>query len=479
MSNGLGPYPAYKHTDVPSLGDVPKHWDVVPLGRIGRISKANGGNKEDEVPAGIPCVRYGDLYTTHEFFIRSTRAFVGPERVADYTPIRYGDVLFAASGETLEDIGKSAVNLIESEARCGGDVLVMRPSMAVVPEFLGYASDSYAARHQKALVGRGFTIVHMYATQLNRLLLALPPLDEQSAIVRFLNHANRCIRRYVAARRKLITLLNEEKQAVILRAVTRGLDPNVRLKPSGVEWLGDVPDHWEVVPSRAMFKHRNQKAPEGQEILTASQAHGIITRSDFMTREGRRVMQVITGRDILKQVEPNDFVISMRSFEGGLEWARIPGAISSAYVVLAPTEEIHAPYYAHLLKTRAYISALRRTSDLVRDGQALRYANFVQIPLPRVPVSEQKEIAAFLHARVARSRSMTSHVEREIKLVREYRTRLIADVISGKLDVRKAAAKLAAEVEQSAPPDDSSSLADTNEFDAEADLDHVPPGAVA
>ena len=153
MIGGIEPYPAYTRTGVRWLEEVPSHWDAVPLGRIGRISKGNGGSKEDDIAAGLPCVRYGDLYTTHEFFIRNTRAFVGPERAASYTPIRPGDVLFAASGETIEDIGKSAVNLIESEALCGGDVLVFRPHVAAVPEFLGYAADSYASRNQKALMG--------------------------------------------------------------------------------------------------------------------------------------------------------------------------------------------------------------------------------------------------------------------------------------------------------------------------------------
>ena len=246
MIEQVGSYPSYKDAGVPWLGEVPNHWDAVPLGRIGRIFKGNGGSKDDEVPAGIPCVRYGDLYTTHDFFVRSTRAFVGSERAADYTPIRHGDVLFAASGETIEDIGKSAVNLISSEALCGGDVLVMRPRVAVVPEFLGYAADSYASRHQKALMGRGFTIVHIYANQLNRLVIALPPLEEQATIVRFLDQADRRIRRYIGAKQKLIALLKEQKQAIIHRAVTRGLGADVQLKPSGVEWLGDVPRHWEV-----------------------------------------------------------------------------------------------------------------------------------------------------------------------------------------------------------------------------------------
>ena len=112
----LKPYPDYKASGVDWLGDVPSHWEVRPLGRIGRFSKGSGGTKKDESAHGIPCIRYGDLYTQHQFFITESRTFVTRRLAANYTPIRYGDVLFAGSGETIEEIGKSAVNLIRGPA---------------------------------------------------------------------------------------------------------------------------------------------------------------------------------------------------------------------------------------------------------------------------------------------------------------------------------------------------------------------------
>ena len=247
MIADLPPYPEYRDSGVRWLGEVPEHWEVVPIGRIGRLLKGTGGTKADDVSDGVPCVRYGDLYTKHKFFIWSSRSFVTQERSTDYTPILFGDVLFAGSGETIEEIGKSAVSLLSSPACCGGDVLVLRPIRAVVPEFLGYASDCPPVVHQKAVMGRGVTVKHIYSDRLKYLCLPFPPLPEQTAIVRFLDHAELRIRRYIAAKKKLIALLNEQKQALIHRAVTRGLDPDVRLKPSGIEWLGDVPGHWEVM----------------------------------------------------------------------------------------------------------------------------------------------------------------------------------------------------------------------------------------
>ena len=245
MISDIYPHLSYKPSVVPWPGDVPAHWEVVQLGRIGVFSKGSGGTKVDEVPDGIPCVRYGDLYTTHTHFIRRTRSCVSPARASGYTPINRGDVLFPTSGETIEDIGKSAVNLMHTQVFCGGDLIIFRPTVPMEPKFAGYSLDCHSAQTQKSLMGRGITIMHIYSGQLKYLWLPLPPLPEQSAIVRYLDYVDRRIQRYVAVKRKLIALLEEEKQAVINQAVTRGLDPNVRLKPSGVEWLGDVPDHWE------------------------------------------------------------------------------------------------------------------------------------------------------------------------------------------------------------------------------------------
>lgn len=176
-------------------------------------------------------------------------------------------------------------------------------------------------------------------------------------------------------------------------------------------------------------------------------------------------MHVFKGGDLLKHVEPDDFVMSMRSFQGGLEWSRVSGAISSAYVVLIPRDDVHEPYFAHFLKSKAYISALRRTSDLVRDGQALRFANFREVPLPLVPINEQQEIAAFLDDGLSDNDSAVARTEREIELLREYRTRLIADIVTGKLDVCEAAAALPDEMESVEP--DIEGMLDEDELDTE------------
>jgi len=219
------PYAAYKPSGLDWLGDVPAHWSTLQLGRIGRFFKGSGGTKADERETGVPCIRYGDLYTQHQYFITSSRSCVAPRlATSTYTPIRYGDVLFAGSGETIDEIGKSAVNLIEGSVCCGGDVIVFRPSVGVDARFLGYATDCPAAAHQKACMGRGITVMHIYSSELKHMTVALPHPGEQARIARFLDEATTAIDGVIAGSRRQIELLLEYRTRLVADVVTGKVD---------------------------------------------------------------------------------------------------------------------------------------------------------------------------------------------------------------------------------------------------------------
>ena len=254
-----------------------------------------------------------------------------------------------------------------------GTFVLIRPTQTFYEriKFAGYALDCPAAQTQKSLMGRGITIMHIYSGQLKYLWLSLPPLPEQRAIVRYLDHMDRRIQRYVSAKRKLIALLEEEKQAVVNQAVTRGLDPNVRLKPSGVDWLGDVPEYWDVRRGKRLFSPRLELARPNDTQLSATQAYGVIPQDEYEQRVGRRIVKISLHLDKRRHVEVDDFVISMRSFQGGLERAWATGCIRSSYVVLRPTIGVDVEFFSYVFKSQAYIRALQSTANFIRDGQDL------------------------------------------------------------------------------------------------------------
>lgn len=205
-------------------------------------------------------------------------------------------------------------------------------------------------------------------------------------------------------------------------------------KDSGLAWLGEVPTHWGLSQSRRLFQERKDRATEGDRQLTASQKHGVIYQDDFMALEGQKVMQVIHGADILKRAEPNDFVISMRSFQGGIEWCGLAGSISSAYVMLIPDDSVVPGYFRYLFKSSRYVQALQSTTNLVRDGQALRFANFVLVDLPVVPRQEQTAIATFLDHETAKIDALVTEQERLIELLKEKRQAVISHAVTKGLD---------------------------------------------
>ncbi len=456
----LEPYASYRESGVEWLEEVPAHWDVRQLGQFGVFSKGSGGNKEDEVSTGVPCIRYGDLYTTHKFFIRRSRSYVSCKRAQDYTPIRYGDVLFAASGETIEEIGKSAVNLIPTDARCGGDIVLFRPKREIEARYLGYTADCAPAAIQKATMGRGITVIHIYTDQLKRLSVTLPPVPEQAAIVRFLDHADQRIRRYIRAKEKLIALLEEQKQAIIHQAVTGRIDvrtgqPYPAYKPSGVEWLGYVPETWRTSPLRRITLDRCD-GPFGSGLKSSHYTgHGIrvvrlqnIGHGEFDDSDAAYISAEHYGTLGEHSVEARDILIAglgdpnRPAGRACVAPTRIvPAMVKADCFRFRMNRDVVFPEFIslQLTATAAAASALLSTgATRQRINLQTTSARLVGIP----SVREQVRIVEYVEERTSHIRTAEQAAKEEINLIREYRTRLIADVVTGKLDVREAAAAL-------------------------------------
>jgi type I restriction enzyme S subunit len=283
--------------------------------------------------------------------------------------------------------------------------------------------------------------------------LPVPPLSEQAAIVRFLDHADRRIRRYIRAKQKLIKLLEEQKQAIIHRAVTRGLDPNVRLKPSGVEWLGDVPEHWEVVRLKTLCTMKSGEGITAMSIEPAGEypvygGNGLRGFTSRYTHDGKFVLLGRQG-----------------ALCGNVHVARGRFWASEHAVVTTLRSNDRLDWFVALLD----IMNLNQYSiAAAQPGLAVERVLNLTVPVP--PQVEQDAIARHIGEATVDFARAIARARREISLLREYRTRLIADVVTGKLDVREAAARLPDEVDEPEPLDEAD--ADTAAEEATAgDLD--------
>lgn len=271
---------------------------------------------------------------------------------------------------------------------------------------------------------------------MKKIVIPQPSLDEQCQIAMFLDTECAKIDQIINDLQAQIDIFVEYRNSVISEAVTHGIDISAQMKESGTPWCPHIPKHWQTTNPKALFYLRNQRAFPGERQLTASQRHGIMYQDEFMELENQQVVTVEKDFSILKHVEPNDFVISMRSFQGGLEYSEVSGCISSAYVMLIPNmEKVYPPFWKWFFKSSKYINAIQSTTNLVRDGQAMRYANFVMVPLFIIPMDEQRRIAEYLNDKVSQIDAILADKRAQLATLEEYKKSLIFEYVTGKKEV--------------------------------------------
>ncbi len=270
--------------------------------------------------------------------------------------------------------------------------------------------------------------------------LPLPPTDEQIAIARCLDHANRKIDRFISVKRKLIGLLNEQKQAIIHRAVTRGLDPNVALKPSGIAWLGDIPAHWEVLPARFLFRPVTRRdIQKGDPKMSVTQRLGLVP-TDEMEENSTQARSF----DHFQVCYPQDLVLNKYKAHLGVFCCAFQrGLITPNYTVFRPTRKLYTYFFDILFHTTMYRNEFSMIVHGVTAGMSPLYTqDFNRVPVVFPPHEEQKAILEGIDLITKPQNTAITRTEREIALMQEYRTRLTSDIVTGKLDVREAAANL-------------------------------------
>lgn len=202
------------------------------------------------------------------------------------------------------------------------------------------------------------------------------------------------------------------------------------MKDSGIEWIGEIPEGWEVIPAKFLFKNSDMRRIANDEQLTASQQFGIISQKDYTELTGSKVVLANKGLEDWKHVKPFDFIISLRSFQGGLEMSEITGCITWHYIVLKSCHKICSYYYKWLFKSDSYIHALQRTCSFIRDGQDLRYSNFIQVPLFEPPLAEQEKIADYLNAECSHIDAMLSKTRSSIEEYKKLKQAVITQAVT-------------------------------------------------
>ena len=414
----LKPYPAYKASGAAWLGEVPEHWKVLPLKQIGQFSSGAGFpiSSQGVTHEELLFVKVSDMNRTGNEREIASSANTVSRGVAQNLRARVFDrntIIFPkVGGALLTNKRRLLVRETCIDNNLMGCVVTDADPMFAFRMLLWLDLGRLAEPGPVPAISEG---------EVREIRVTVPPRCEQAAIVRFLDHADRRIRCYIRAKQKLIALLEEQKQAIIHQAVTGQIDvrtgrPYAAYKRSGVEWLGDVPEHWQVKRSKRVFMPRRELARANDIQLSATQAYGVISQQRYEETVGRKVVRILRHLEQRRHVEVDDFVISMRSFQGGLERAWESGCIRSSYLVLRPATKLIVVYFGYLFKSVGYINALQATANFIRDGQDLNFENYCRVDLPFPSIKEQQGIAQFLDQTTTAIRSRVERYRGQVEL---------------------------------------------------------------
>lgn len=415
-------YRAYKPTGTNWISSVPITWDVKKIVHLFSQRKEKVSDRD-----------FPPLSVTKNGILPQLENAAKTDDGDNRKKVCVGDFVINSRSDRKGSCGVSAlegsVSLIN---------IVLHPRSQLTGNYAHYLLRSQPFSEEFYRNGRGI-VADLWTTrysEMKTILLPVPPREEQDQIVRYLDWQVSKINRLIAAKRKQIALLKEHRTAKINQAVTTGIHSDTQLAYTGYNWLPYAPANWKPVPAKALFRNVTELRRQDDSMLAATQKYGLIEQSEYMRLEGRRIVLANDNLDKWLHTEPNDFIISLRSFQGGLEMCSKPGCVTWHYVVLRAQQDIYPDFYKWFFKSAAYIGALQKTSDFIRDGQDLRFSNFVKVGLFNIPMDEQREIAAYLNREIPKYDVAIDNLEKQIGQITELRTRLISDVVTGQVDVR-------------------------------------------
>jgi type I restriction enzyme S subunit len=431
-------YEAYKESGVEWIGEIPEGWDIKRLRNVCDMHVSNVDKHTKPLEHPVRLCNYVDVYKNE--FITSEIHFMEATATADEIrrfSIKIDDVIITKDSEDWLDIGVPA--LVKYEAKkliCGYHLAILRPKKPTTGRFLHRAILSQYIRTQFSVKANGVTRYGISHGAILGTFIVTPPLPEQTRIAHFLDQKTAQIDQAIAQKERLIDLLKERRQILIHNAVTRGLDPNVRMKDSGVEWIGEVPEGWEVVRNHVIFEERNEPGNDTLPILSIS-IHTAVSTEEMNDEENIRGKIRIQDKSSYKTVRINDVAFNMmRAWQGAIGAVRTEGMVSPAYVVAKPKVEIDADFFEFQCRTPIFIEQMGRFSKGITDfRKRLYWHEFKQLITVLPPINEQKAVSKFILNLNSKITTAIACKQAEIEKLKEYKATLINSAVTGKIKI--------------------------------------------
>lgn len=432
-------YDAYKDSGVETLGKIPNDWDVLRFRDICDFGKGLNITKENLEEVGIPCVNYGEVHSKYGFEVNPEihQLKCVSENYLKSSPkslLRYGDFVFADTSEDIDGSGNFTYLNSHRITFAGYHTVIVRPKDKINVRFLAYVFDSRSFRNQIRKAVKGVKVYSITKAILKNTNVWLPNSDKQLEIASFLDQKTTEIDQAIAIKEQQIALLNERKQIVIQKAVTQGLDSNVPMKDSGVEWIGQIPEHWEIIKVKNLFKLIIEPAPKNNdlELLSVYTDIGVKPRKELEERGNKA-----STTDGYWKVKKGDIIVNkLLAWMGAIGLSNYDGVTSPAYDILRATKPLN-PYIYHLLFRSPTCSAeLKKHSRGIMDMRLrLYFDKFGDVLVPYAPIAEQNEIIKYIEVEEQKINAGIELINQQIEKLKEYKTTLINDAVTGKIKV--------------------------------------------
>ncbi|UGB29950.1 restriction endonuclease subunit S [Metabacillus sp. B2-18] len=433
MATNLKPYGEYKDTEYDWLGDVPEHWKRVTVRSITKLSNERNGTRDD--------LELLSVYREYGVIRKSSRDDnhnVESQDLSNYKFVDNGYIVLNKMKMWQGSLGVSKYRGIVSPA-----YIVCKLVGELNFKYIHYLLRSPQFKTQYNRISYGVRIGQwdMRYDDFKNIKLYLPPLDEQEQIVKYLDSQLAKINKFIKSKKKLISVLKEQKQAVINEAVTKGINPNVKMKPSGVDWLSDIPEHWEVRRLKNLGKATIGLTYSPADLVDET---GTLVLRSSNIKDGRIELSnnVFVKKDIPEKLRTkiNDILICSRN--GSRELVGKSAMIDKTSAGLsfgAFTTVFRSEYNTFLFQVfNSMLFKYQCGTFFTSTINQLTINNLNRLVVPFPPVKEQEEIVSHLINETKVFDKGIETIEREIYLITEYRTRLISDVVTGKVDVRNA-----------------------------------------
>ena len=429
-------YPEYKKSGVEWIGEIPQDWEVLKVKHVGLSSPSKNNPKtaclKEKPVVFLPMERvHTDGTIDQELRLPYSQLKNG------YTYFEEGDILIAKVTPCFEN-GKIVhiKNLATSVGFGSTEFIVIRPDLQrVFPPFLYYIFRSDPLRSfGKHVMTSAVGLKRVPTEFVENFQVPIPVYQEQTQIANFLDRKTEQIDKLIRIKERKIELLQEQRITLINHAVTKGLDQHVEMKPSGVEWIGEIPKHWITIRCTNLFELKHIKNTTGEINLSVYRDYGVIRR-DSRDDNHNRISEDTSN---YKLVEPGDFVLNkMKCWQGSLGISEYRGIVSPAYTVCKPKKSFFGKYFHYLLRSNSYIQEYKRLSYGIRTGQwELRFEDFKDMIIPYPPRHEQEQIANILDQRIKQIDELVLAEQQIVELLKEYRQSLITEAVTGKIDVR-------------------------------------------